>query len=132
MSLVGEALHEAHISRIASDIVARGDAIRVVLVAGPSSSGKTTFSKRLAVQLLASGRRPYPVALDDYFVDRERTPFDEHGERDFESLSALDVPLINEHLLGLMRGDTVELPRYPSSQARVSQVVPSLWARATS
>ena len=112
VSLVGEALHEAHISRIATDIVARGDAIRVVLVAGPSSSGKTTFSKRLAVQLLASGRRPYPVALDDYFLDRDRTPFDEHGERDFESLSALDVPLINEHLLALMRGEKVELPRY--------------------
>ncbi len=112
VSLVGEALHEAHISRIATDIVARGDAMRVVLIAGPSSSGKTTFSKRLAVQLLASGRRPYPVALDDYFLDRDRTPLDEHGERDFEALSALDVPLINEHLLGLMRGDTVELPRY--------------------
>ncbi len=112
VSLVGEALHEAHISRIATDIVARGDAMRVVLVAGPSSSGKTTFSKRLAVQLLASGRRPYPIALDDYFLDRERTPFDEHGERDFESLAALDVPLINEHLLALMRGETVELPRY--------------------
>ena len=95
MSLVAEALHEAHISRIAADIVARGEAVRVVLVAGPSSSGKTTFSKRLAVQLLASGRRPYPVALDDYFLDRDRTPLDEHGERDFESLAALDVPLIN-------------------------------------
>ena len=112
VSLVGEALHEAHISRIATDIVARGADIRVVLVAGPSSSGKTTFSKRLAVQLLASGRRPVPVALDDYFLDRDRTPFDENGERDFESLSALDVPLINDHLLALMRGDTVELPRY--------------------
>ena len=112
VSLVAEALHEAHISRIAADIVARGEAVRVVLVAGPSSSGKTTFSKRLAVQLLASGRRPYPVALDDYFLDRDRTPFDEHGERDFESLAALDVPLINEQLLGLMRGETVELPRY--------------------
>jgi uridine kinase len=112
VSLIGEALHEAHISRIAADIVARGDAVRVVLVAGPSSSGKTTFSKRLAVQLLASGRRPYPVALDDYFLDRERTPLDEHGERDFESLAALDVPLINEHLLALMRGHTVELPQY--------------------
>jgi uridine kinase len=112
VSLVAEALHESHISRIAADIVARGDAVRVVLVAGPSSSGKTTFSKRLAVQLLASGRRPYPVALDDYFLDREHTPLDEQGERDFESLNALDVPLINEHLLGLMHGATVELPRY--------------------
>jgi len=112
VSLVGEALHEAHISRIAADIAARADAVRVVLVAGPSSSGKTTFSKRLAVQLLASGLRPYPVALDDYFLDRDRTPLDEHGEPDFESLCALDVPLINEHLLGLMRGQTVEMPRY--------------------
>jgi uridine kinase len=112
VSLVAEALHEAHISRIAADIVSCGDAVRVVLIAGPSSSGKTTFSKRLAVQLLASGRRPYPIALDDYFLDRDRTPFDEHGERDFESLAALDVPLINEHLLGLMRGATIELPRY--------------------
>ena len=112
VSLVGEALHEAHISRIAEDIIARGEAVRVVLVAGPSSSGKTTFSKRLAVQLLAGGRRPYPVALDDYFLDRDRTPFDEHGERDFESLAALDVPLINTQLLGLMRGETMELPRF--------------------
>jgi uridine kinase len=112
VSLVAEALHEAHISRIAADIVARGDAIRVILIAGPSSSGKTTFSKRLAVQLLASGKRPYPVALDDYFLDRDKTPVDEHGERDFESLHALDVPLINEQLLRLMRGENVELPHY--------------------
>ncbi len=112
VSLVAEALHETQISRIAADIVARGDGLRVVLVAGPSASGKTTFSKRLAVQLLASGRRPYPVALDDYFLDRERTPLDEHGERDFESMVALDVPLINDQLLGLMRGRAVEMPRY--------------------
>jgi uridine kinase len=112
VSLVAEALHEAQISRIAADIVSRGDRLRVVLIAGPSSSGKTTFSKRLAVQLLASGRRPYPIALDDYFLDREHTPLDEHGERDFESLHALDVPLFNAHLLALMRGETVELPRY--------------------
>ena len=112
VSLVAEALHESHISRIAADIVSRGDRLRVVLIAGPSSSGKTTFSKRLAVQLLASGRRPYPIALDDYFLDRDRTPLDEHGERDFESLRALDVPLFNQHLLALMHGETVEVPRY--------------------
>jgi uridine kinase len=112
VSLVAEALHEAHISRIAADIVARGDQVRVILIAGPSSSGKTTFSKRLAVQLLASGKRPYPVALDDYFLDRDKTPLDAHGERDFESLHALDVPLINEHLLRLMHGGEVELPHY--------------------
>jgi uridine kinase len=74
ISLVAEALHEARIARIASDIVAAGDRVRVVLIAGPSSSGKTTFSKRLAVQLLANGRRPFPLALDDYFLDRDNTP----------------------------------------------------------
>ena len=112
ISLVAEALHEARIAKIASEIVAAGDRIRVVLVAGPSSSGKTTFSKRLAVQLLANGRRPFPLALDDYFVDRELTPRDENGEVDFEALHALDMPLFNEHLLSLMSGHTTTLPRY--------------------
>jgi uridine kinase len=112
ISLVAEALHEARIAKIASEIVAADDRIRVVLIAGPSSSGKTTFSKRLAVQLLAGGRHPFPVALDDYFLDRERTPRDEHGEIDFEALDALDVPLFNEHLLSLMAGRTTTLPRY--------------------
>ncbi len=111
VSLVAEALHEARIARIAADI-ARRDAVRVVLIAGPSSSGKTTFAKRLAVQLLVNGRRPFAVTLDDYFLDRESTPRDETGELDFESLAALDVPLINEHLLGLMSGAAVALPRY--------------------
>jgi uridine kinase len=112
ISLVAEALHEARIARIAADIVATGDRIRFVLVAGPSSSGKTTFSKRLAIQLLANGRHPFPLALDDYFVDRERTPRDEHGEIDFEALHALDVRLFNEDLLALMAGQTTTLPRY--------------------
>jgi uridine kinase len=112
ISLVAEALHEARIAKIASEIAAAGDRIRVVLVAGPSSSGKTTFSKRLAVQLLANGRHPFPVALDDYFVDRELTPRDEHGEEDFEALCALDVHLFNEHLLSMMSGRTTTLPRY--------------------
>ena len=112
VSLVAEALHEAHIARIAADIVARGDAVRVVLVAGPSSSGKTTFSKRLAVQLLAQGRRPFPIALDDYFLDRDRTPRDEQGQLDFEALEALDVPLFNRQLVQLMQGRRVTLPRY--------------------
>lgn len=112
ISLVAEALHEARIAKIASEIAAAGDRIRVVLVAGPSSSGKTTFSKRLAVQLLANGRHPFPLALDDYFVDRENTPRDENGEVDFEALHALDVHLFNEHLLSLMSGHTTTLPRY--------------------
>jgi uridine kinase len=112
VSLVGEALHEARIARIAGDIAQARDQLKVVLIAGPSSSGKTTFSKRLAVQLLANGVRPYPVALDDYFLDRERTPRDARGEYDYESLAALDVPLFNEHLLAMMRGEPVRLPRY--------------------
>ena len=112
VSLVSEAFHEARIARIAQDILARRDNVRVVLIAGPSSSGKTTFSKRLAVQLMANGRRPLAIALDDYFLDRERTPRDDQGELDFEVLGALDVPLINEHLLGLVNGRSVTLPRY--------------------
>jgi uridine kinase len=112
VSLVAEALHEARIAQIASEIVRRGDGLRVVLIAGPSSSGKTTFSKRLAVQLLAAGLRPFAIALDDYFVDRDRTPRDEHGELDFEALGAIDVPLINEQLLALMDGRPTALPRY--------------------
>jgi uridine kinase len=112
VSLVGEAIHESRIARIASDIAAQGDRVKLVLIAGPSSSGKTTFSKRLSVQLLANGRRPFPIALDDYFVDRERTPRDASGQFDYECLEAVDVRLFNDHLLSLMAGRTTELSRY--------------------
>jgi uridine kinase len=112
ISLVAEAVHESRIARIAADITEKRDRIKVVLIAGPSSSGKTTFSKRLAVQLLANGLRPFPVCLDDYFVDRELTPRDETGQYDYECLRALDVGLFNEHLLSLMAGKGTELPRY--------------------
>lgn len=108
---VSEALQEKKISRMADDIAARRD-VRVVLISGPSSSGKTTFSKRLSVQLMASGRRPMPISLDDYFVDRELTPLDENGEYDYESINALNIELIEEHLNALIRGDEVELPRF--------------------
>ncbi len=110
--LVSEALHEHRIADIAHQIWERRDQIRLVLIAGPSSSGKTTFSKRLAVQLLAHGIRPYALELDNYFVNRELTPRDEHGNYDFESLGALDVPLFNQHLKSLMNGEVTHLPKF--------------------
>ncbi len=110
--LVSEALHEERIAAIAHEIANRKGQVRLVLIAGPSGSGKTTFSRRLSVQLMAHGLRPVPLGLDDYFVDREKTPRDEHGEYDFEALAALDVPLFNEQLLALIAGQEVTLPRY--------------------
>lgn len=110
--LVSEALHEQRIAQIADLITRSQDEIRLVLIAGPSAAGKTTFSKRLAIQLLAHGIRPFPLAMDNYFVDREKTPRDEHGNYDFETLEALDLPLFNQHLLALMRGETVQLAHF--------------------
>lgn len=110
--LVSEALHEQRISDIAGQIWARRGDVRVVLIAGPSSSGKTTFSRRLAVQLLARGLRPFALELDNYFVDREATPRDENGEYDFEALEAVDLDLFNQQLQALLRGDRVRLPRF--------------------
>ncbi|MCX6552201.1 MAG: nucleoside kinase [Acidobacteria bacterium] len=112
VSLVAEAWHEARIAQIARRIAAGSGKIRVVLVAGPSSAGKTTFSKRLAVQLLVSGLRPMPVGLDDYFVDREHTPLDANGELDYETIGALDLDLFNEHLRSLIEGNPTTLPHY--------------------
>lgn len=86
--------------------------MKLVLISGPSSSGKTTFSKRLSVQLMTNGLRPYPISLDNYFVDREDTPRDENGNYDYESLYALDLELFNTQLQALLRGEEVELPRF--------------------
>jgi uridine kinase len=110
--LVAEALHEQRIAGIARDIARRRGEVKLVLIAGPSSSGKTTFVKRLAVQLLANGIRPVVIGMDDYFVEREETPRTPDGEYDYESLHALDLPLFNEHLLQLMAGQPVKLPHY--------------------
>ena len=109
---ISEALQEKKIASIA-DMIAARPGVRVVLIAGPSSSGKTTFCKRLSIQLLASGIRPRLVSLDDYFVDREATPKDEAtGEYDYESLYALNIPLLNKQFNSLFNGATVTLPRY--------------------
>ena len=112
---VAEALQEKKIAQIADTIFHRGengDRIKLVLIAGPSSSGKTTFSKRLSIQLMTNGLKPYPISLDNYFVDREETPRDENGNYDYESLYALDLDLFNRQLQALLRGEEVELPRF--------------------
>jgi len=110
--LVAEALQEWCVADIAKEIASQRDRVRLVLIAGPSSSGKTTFAKRLAIQLLANGMRPLALSLDDYFLNREETPRDARGEYDFESLGALDLELFNHQLRELMAGREVTLPRY--------------------
>ena len=114
---VSEALQEKKIARIADEIAARPE-VRMVLLAGPSSSGKTTTCKRLSVQLLANGIRPVQISLDDYFVNREHTPKDANGEYDYESLYALNIPLLNEHLAALFRGEEVQMPKYNFVEGR--------------
>ncbi|MEA4909710.1 MAG: nucleoside kinase [Anaerolineaceae bacterium] len=110
--LVSEALHEQKIAEIASQIAERQGKVQIVLAAGPSSSGKTTFSKRLAVQLLAQGIAPMAVELDNYFVDREETPLDENGQYDYEALGALNTRRLGEDMRRLIEGEEVQLPHY--------------------
>lgn len=112
MIRVCEALHEKKIARIADMISEKRDRIKVVLIAGPSSSGKTTFSKRLSIQLRVNGLKPYAISLDDYFLNREQTPRDENGDYDFESIYALDLKLFNEHLQKLLNGEEIMLPAF--------------------
>ena len=108
---LAEALQEKKISQIA-DMIAARKGVKMVLIAGPSSSGKTTTCKRLSIQLLANGIKPVPISLDDYFVNREETPRDDKGDYDFESLYALNIDLLNRQMKALFNGEEVELPRY--------------------
>ncbi|KAF2956021.1 nucleoside kinase [Marinitoga sp. 38H-ov] len=108
---VSEALHEKKYAQIADDIIKR-KGVKIILIAGPSSSGKTTSAKRLSLQLKVNGLKPIPISLDDYFVDREKTPRDENGNYDFESIHALNLDLFNIHLKKLLNGEEIELPRF--------------------
>lgn len=110
--LVSEALHEQHIAAITQQIAEKKGQNRIILISGPSSSGKTTFSRKLAIQLLSKGISPFAIELDNYFVNRDDTPRDEKGEPDFESISALKLDLLNEHLSGLISGKKVQLPKF--------------------
>lgn len=111
MIKIWEGHHEKQIARIADDIAERRKC-RVVMISGPSSSGKTTFLKRLSIQLRVNGINPVPISLDDFFIDREKTPKDEEGHYDFERLDALNVPLINRTIRQLMEGERVEMPQF--------------------
>ncbi|MGI6329156.1 MAG: nucleoside kinase [Dethiobacteria bacterium] len=115
---VAEALHEKKIAQIADMISKRRDKISVILIAGPSSSGKTTFAQRLRTQLLVNGIRPYPISIDDYFVDREHTPLDESNNYDFEHIEAIDLALFNKHLLQLINGEEIKVPTFNFAAGR--------------
>ena len=114
---VSEALQEKKIAQIADEIAQRHD-IKLVLIAGPSSSGKTTTCKRISIQLAVNGIKPVGISLDDYFVDRDKTPLDGKGDYDFEHLHALNLELLNEQMTALLRGEEVELPRYNFQSGR--------------
>ena len=109
---ISEALHEKKVAEIANVIHARKDKVKIVLIAGPSASGKTTFSKRLMVQLAVNGMKPVMISLDDYFVDRDQTPRDSFGEYDFEAIEAIDVAFFNQHLVQLFNHEAIELPLF--------------------
>ena len=109
--LLSEALHEKKISQIAEE-VAKNKEKRIILIAGPSSSGKTTFAKRLGIQLRLCGIKPKTISVDNYFVERDQTPIDENGEYDFESINAVDLDLLNDHLTKLLNGEEIDMPTF--------------------
>ena len=115
---ISEALHEKKIAEIANIIHQRNGDVKLVLVAGPSASGKTTFSKRLGVQLAVNGLHPYQISLDNYFVNRKNTPLDEQGNPDFEALEAIDIEFFNQQLLELFEGKMVQLPKFDFNRGK--------------
>jgi uridine kinase len=123
--LVSEALHEQRVAEIADEVADRMDRTRLVFIAGPSSSGKTTFAKRLTVQLLAHGISPFSFEMDNYFVDRDKTPLDENGQYDFESLQALDLQQLEDDLKHLIAGESIQMPRFNfvAGQRELGEVV---------
>lgn len=109
--MLAEALHEKKIANIADDVVSRKN-VKMILIAGPSSSGKTTFAQRLGIQLRLNGLKPVTISVDNYFVERQDTPRDENGEYNFECIEAIDLKLFNEHLVKLLNGEEVEVPEF--------------------
>ncbi|MGM0565972.1 MAG: nucleoside kinase [Bacteroidota bacterium] len=115
---ISEALQEKKVAQIADKIRKQSKKIRLILISGPSSSGKTTFSKRLAIQLKVNGLNPMKISLDNYFVNREDNPLDENGEYDFETIKAIDIELFNQNMLDLMEGKTIDLPKFSFEQGK--------------
>jgi len=109
---ISEALQEKKIAKMADMITQYKDQLKIILIAGPSASGKTTFAKRLATQLRVNGLKPIPISVDDYFIDVEDIPFDETGERNFETIEVVDLELLNDHLISLLYGEEIELPSF--------------------
>lgn len=124
---IAESLHEKKIARIADTITSKKEDLRLVLIAGPSASGKTTFSKRLSTQLQVNGIRPLALSMDNYFVDRQSCPRDEQGELDFEALGALDLDLFNSHLADLLEGREVAVPKFDFETGSRESAQRNLW-----
>jgi uridine kinase len=110
--LVAETLHNRQLTTIATEIASRWPKVRIILISGPSSAGKTTFSKRLAIHLVTLGIKPVAINMDNYFVNREDTPLDELGELDFESIDAVDIPLFRQHIRDLLAGEAIQQPKF--------------------
>ncbi len=125
--LVAESLHEKKLAMLADEIYRRKRVLKIISIAGPSSSGKTTTAKRLSNQLRVNGFKPFLISLDDYFVDRDDTPLDADGKNDFECLEAINVPLFNQHLNTLMAGGEVEFPRYNFKTGKSEKSGKNFW-----